>query len=178
MTFSNFSKREKAVLSITVSLIFVFLIYNFAIQPITAKFEALKKKILINERKLKKNLSVLGQKDMVESEYLKYSQLLKQKDSDEQEMSALLSDIESIAQEVAIRVTNMKPKGVKSVNFYKRLSVDIEVEAELNEITKFIYNLQKEPHLLSVDNLRLKQKRRHRSSVLRGYLLVTKDLIP
>ena len=178
MIFSDFAKREKILLFITIGLGLTFLIYNFLIRSLTLKFATLNKEILTNEMKLSKNLKILRKKDKVQNEYMKYSQLLKQNNSDEQEMATLLSEIESVAREIAIRISDMKPRAIKAIDFYKRLSVDIEVEAELSEITKFIYNLQNKPYLFNIDRLRFERKSRRRSSTLKGYLLVSKDLIP
>lgn len=178
MFFLSFFKKEKALLTIIVSLGILSLIYSVMINPILMKLKSLNKTILVNETKLDSNLKILKQKDIIQDEYERYSELLRQENSDEQEMTLLLSNIESAVRGVALRITAMKPKAIKKVDLYKRLSVDVEVEAELSEMTKFIYNLENEPYLLRIGRLRLGRKSRRRSSLLKGYLSVSKDLIP
>ena len=139
MIFSDFSKREKILLFLTISFAVAFLSYNFVFHPMGLNFETLNKEILTKEMQLRKNVKILSQKENIQNEYMEYSQLLRQKSSNEQEMATLLSEIESVAREIAIRITDMKPRAIRGIDFYNRLAVDVEVEAKLSEITKFIY---------------------------------------
>jgi len=177
----NLSKNTGPLMYVAGVLAALYLIYNFVVGPIILKFERLDKAIQMQEAKLKKNLEITGKKDAIDSEYTKHSDQLRQEKTDEEEVTSLLSNIESIAQGIPISITDMKPRAIKEMDFHKRLAVDIEVEAKMDEITEFIYNLQNEPYLLKIERLRIKSKssrRRKTPSKLKGYLLVTKILIP
>jgi Tfp pilus assembly protein PilO len=176
MSFIDFSKREKFLSIITLGILFIVLFCNFVIAPLFSKMESLNEKIRTNEIRLERNLKIISRKDDIQSQYSKYSQLLKQKNSDEQEMALFLAGIEAIARKVAIRITDMKPRDIKTEDFFKRLTVDIELEANLGELTEFIYNLQNASDLYVIDRFRIEKKSR-RSSSLKGYLRVSRDLI-
>ena len=158
----------------------VYLVYTFVVSPIILKFEMLNKTIQIKEIKLRKDLKIIEEKGNIESEYAKHSKELRQRKTDEEEVTSLLSNIESVAQSIPISITDMKPRAIKKIDFHKRLAVDIEIEADMDEVTKFIYNLQNGPNLLKIERLRIKtsSSRRKTPSKLKGYLLVTKILIP
>ena len=102
---------------------------------------------------------------------------MKQGDTDEQEMSALLSEVESITGDIDIHISDMKPLKVKSIDFYKKFSVELEAEGLLDNLTKFIHTLQSQPHLLKVERIRL-ERRSMRTEKLKGFLLITRIRIP
>ena len=180
MTSFNLSKNTGPLMYIAGILAGLYLIYNFVVTPITLKLESMDNTIQMQEVKLKKNLEIAGKKGAIDSEYTKHSGRLRQEKTDEEELTSLLSNIELVAQGIPISIEDMKPRPIKEIDFYKRLAIDIEVEAKMSEITEFIYNLQNEPYLLKIERLRIKTgSRRHKTlSNLKGYLLVTKILIP
>ncbi|MDP2939559.1 MAG: type II secretion system protein GspM [Candidatus Omnitrophota bacterium] len=173
----NVSQRERNILIIIVILLFIFVCYYFLFQPLTEKLSALNKEIETKELKLKKSQKILSQELSVEGEFEKYDKYLKQNSSDEQEMAALLSEIEAVAHQINIKLNDMKPRKTKRIDFYNSFAVEIEAEGKLQEITKFIYTLQSPPHLLKAEKVRL-EKTTSGSQTLKSYLLVTKILIP
>jgi Tfp pilus assembly protein PilO len=158
-------------------LIVIYLVFNFAIWPIKEKIDSLNNEIAAQELKLKKSSKKLNLKDSQDQEYNKYVDYIKQKYSDEQEMSALLSQIESVSAKMQIRVSDMKPLRVRAIDFYKKFSVELEAEGLLDEIARFIHAVQNQPYLLDVDRLRL-EKRSMRTNNLKAFILISRIRIP
>lgn len=173
----NISQREKNILIIIVSFLVFYAGYNFLFEPLIKKLSSLNKEIASKELKIKKGYKILNQEGVVVEEYKKYAQYLRQNSSDEQEMSSILSEIEAVAHQLNLRISDMKPHKVKVIDFYNSYAVEIECEGKLSEISKFIYTLQSPPHLLKTEKLRL-EKQASASNNLKSYLLVTKILIP
>lgn len=173
----NLSKREKNILISIAALLFLYFVYSFVFSPLLERISALNKEIEARELKLTKNQKILSKEKFVSSDIKIYEKYLKQNSSDEQEMASILSEIEAVAHQLNIRINDMKPHKVKKIDFYNSFSVDIETEAALQEIAKFIYTLQTPPHLLKADKVRL-EKQVSTSPTLKGHLLVTKILIP
>jgi len=173
----NISKREKIILVVCVLLISAYFTFNFVITPIREKIDDLNNEILTKEMKLKKNYKILNLKDTQEEDYKKYSDYLKQKDNDQQEMSKLLSEIESVSGRIDIHVSDMKPLRVRAVDFYKKFSVELEAEGMLDEITRFIHSVQGKPYLLDVERLRL-ERRSMRTNKLKVFVLISRIRIP
>lgn len=176
MILSHLSKREKIILYLCLAMAFIFLIYNFALEPIKKKMQDLNQKVEIKQVKLEKNLAVLSKKEKIEKKYAKYEKNMQAKGADEEEIAAFLSEIESLAQKNGLRINDMKPRPTKTVDFYKKFTVDLQAEGGIKQITQFIYQLQNDPELLRVDRLRLETK--SQSQNLTSYMLISKITIP
>ncbi|MBM3251572.1 MAG: hypothetical protein FJZ11_02155 [Candidatus Omnitrophica bacterium] len=173
----NISPREKNILLICILLIASYLVFNFIIGPISEKNNSLNNEIASQELKLKKSYNKVNLKDSQELEYQNYADFIKQKDSDEQEMSALLSQIESVSAKIQIHVSDMKPLRVRAVDFYKKFSVELEAEGLLDEIARFIHTAQNQPYLLDVERLRI-ERRSMRTNKLKAFMLISRIRIP
>lgn len=177
MLLRHFSTREKIILSVCLLLVLMYLGANFVFEPIKTKLNDLNSQIALKELKLKKSNRVLDNQGVVETNYKKYADLIKQKANDEQEMSALLSEIESITKEIKISISDMKPSRVRAVDFYKKFSVELEAEGLLEDLTKFIHTLQSEPHYLKIERMRL-ERRSMRTNTLKGSILISRIRVP
>ncbi|MFC1704072.1 type 4a pilus biogenesis protein PilO [Candidatus Omnitrophota bacterium] len=173
----HLSKRERNIVLIGSTFAIVVLLFNFVVAPMVSRFQELHQQIAAKEVKIKKNMKILKDKDRIEAEYEEYIGYMKQKTSDEQEMASLLSEVESAAQALEIRITDMKPRKVKTVEFYKGLAVELEAEGPLKQITEFIYTIQSPPHMLQVERVRL-ERRSARKPELKTNMLITRILIP
>ena len=92
-------------------------------------------------------------------------------------MANILSEIEAVAKGINVRILNMKPQKIKAMEFYKNFSVDLIIEGQLKDITRFLNDLQNAPHLIKADKLHL-VKESVVQPVLKASLLVSKILIP
>lgn len=177
MILSHLSKREKTIFYACLAAAFTFTTYNFLLMPISKKMEELSQKIEAKKVKLEKSSLILGKKGKIEERYNKYVDNLRLKGTDEEEVAAFLSEIESLAQKNNVRISDMKPRPSKKIDFYKKFTVDLEAEGDINQITQFIYQIQDTPQLLRVDKLRLETKS-SQSQALKSYMSISKVLIP
>ncbi|NOX97533.1 MAG: type 4a pilus biogenesis protein PilO [Nitrospirae bacterium] len=178
MILSNLSKRERCIFFISLAVVFLALSYNFLIEPLAQRWTKVNAEIVRKEMELERNLKIISEKKIVFEEYKKYAEQVKAKGSDEEEIATLLQEVETIAARTSVRLTNVdEPPPVKKTKFYKLYGVKIELEAPIGPLTKFIYQLEKSPQVLSVQQLRLSAKS-SRSSILQSYMLITKILIP
>lgn len=177
MMLRRLSSREKTMALVCLTAVAVYAVYYFVIKPMKEEIDKSEKQIAIAEKRLTKNLSVTRQMKTVDEEYEKYKAPLKQKASDEQEMASILSEIESAAGQLDIRVADMKPKKVKRISFYNQFSVSLTIDGQLETITHFLYILQNSPHFLGVDEIRF-EKTTIRSSQVKCSIVLSKSLIP
>ena len=177
MVLRALTAREKIILSICALLILSYFGVNFIFEPLKAKIEELSNQIGITELKLKKSNKIIDYQESVEDNFKKYADLIKQKANDEQEMSALLSEIESITKEIKISISDMKPSRVRAVDFYKKFSVELEAEGLLEDLTKFIHTLQSQPHFLKIERMRL-ERRSMRTNTLKSSILISRIRVP
>lgn len=177
MILKNLSSREKIILAICILLILVYLGFIFVFTPIKTRIANLNDEISSKELKLKKSYKILNQKNAVEEVYKNYADYMKQNEADEQEMSGLLSEVESVAAQVDIHISDMKPMRVRAIDFYKKFSVELEAEGLLENLTKAIHTLQNPPHFLKVERLRL-ERRSMRTNKLQCFMLISRIRIP
>ena len=177
MKLAGLSKRERYILYICVTVIASSLLYNFVLEPAVRRWRSLGKEILVQRAKLEKNLKVIAREESARREYERYAGYIEQKGSDEEEMALLLREIEMLASNSGVRITDIKPRPVKDMKFYKKYTIEVESESEIRSLTRFVYQLQKSKQLLKVQRLRLTTKGRG-SPILRSYMLITRVSAP
>ncbi len=177
MNQKRLSPREIKIFILTLIVLAVYLGFRFLVEPMKENTASLQSQITLNEKRLQKNLNIIRQKEQVGKEYEKYSSLLKQKSSDEQEMTSILSEIESAANILGLRLADMKPKKTKRVDFYNYFSVSLAVDGNLETITHFLYILQNAPYFLNADEVYF-EKSSARTSDIRCRLSLSRVLIP
>lgn len=175
MIFS-LSKREKFIAFTTIILIVAVLIYVIIIEPLSKKWVHLNKEIASKSVKLKKDLRLLSKKNILEKEYKNYLNVIKTDLSEEEESTNLLSDLETIAKNDSVAIVNIKPSPTKNLAFYKELIFDISLESSMDEILKFIYDVQSSRKLLKVKRLSLSAKASE-PGIIKCALQITKILI-
>lgn len=177
MFIKNLSQRERHAFYIAVIVIIGVLSYIIVIEPIWKKWQDLNDSITNRESQLLKNLKILAQRDIIAELYNKYAENIKMKGSVEEETATILREIENIARISNTYITDIKPQRVQDMEFYKEYYIELEAEGDVSNIAKFIYDLQNSEQILKVRYLRL-NPRDDTGDVLKGYMIVTKILIP
>ncbi len=176
MALKRMTKRELIIFIICLIVIFIFIGVNFIVKPLLEQYEKFSNEITRRKELLAEYHQKLRQGKSIGDIYKKFSQPLLQKLSDEAEMAAILSEIESVANEIDLRVSDMKPKRVKRTEFFNTFLVSLSLEGDLASITRFLYVLQNNPHLFEVDEVQL-QKRSLRTSRIKCQLVLSRSLI-
>ena len=177
MMLSGLSKRERYILYLCIAIVLGCLLYGFVLEPLALKWIKLNQKILSQKIRLEKNYRIIANKDIIKKEYQRYANYVKTVDSDEEVIAALLQEIENLARNCNVRINDIKPKEVKDLRFYKRFTIEIESEGQIEQLSKFIYQLQKSSQLLRVQRLHL-GARGTQKSLLKSHMLITKISLP
>lgn len=177
MIFSNLTKREKNLFYLAMFLIFVWITHNFVIKPIIVKWKELDDKIEEKSLKLEKNIRMIDRKERIEHEYENYASAVKMGGSEEEEMAKFLTEVESLASSSSTHIIEIKPRPSKKIQFYKKYLIDLDAEGDINQLSKFIYDIQNSSQLLKVDKFSLGTKGAG-TNLLKCRLLVSKILIP
>lgn len=177
MFLANLSKREKTLFYLTVAVISLSLLFNFAFRPVATAWSRLNRQILDKEIKLKKNIRYLTQKNEIAGIFQDYTGFMnKGRAPDEEEVTALLNEVERQARDAQIHINNIRPKPTKLFNFYTKYILELSCEASIADCIKFIYNLQKSAQLVRVETLKLTSMGKD-TPLLRVQMLITKVLI-
>lgn len=172
---ANLSKREKFVLVITVTVIIFSLTYNFILKPYLRVVGVLEKDIAQHKVKLLKASHYLQKKTAIEKDFQDVLGNLKRQEgvSGEQQVARILVELENLGNLSGIRITDIKPKPMRSYDFYSEFIIEIKFEAELREAAKFIYEIQQSQEILKIEKLQLNIKSSD-SPLLEGHLQVHK----
>jgi len=173
---SFLGKGRGAMVILTVILAGI-LLYQFGYVAVEKNFKALKNKTQVAERRLEKNLSLIRQAESVREKYRPLLADYQQKNSTEEVMSDLLSDIQEVSNRMGVPITDLKPSKVRQEGAFNHYSVSLAVEGDLKGIMHFIYLLQNPPYEFFVDDLHLRREY-SKSKELRCQIVFKKIFIP
>ncbi|OQX54055.1 MAG: hypothetical protein B5M48_01770 [Candidatus Omnitrophica bacterium 4484_213] len=171
----KFSKKEKILFYIIISLLTIFLLRSFVFRPFANKLFSLNQKICLEEANFKKGLILLSRRKDVEQEYKGYQPYLNIKGSDEEITAELLKEIEQIAGRAELSLTNIQPqaqKKKKAKGEYKEYNVQLRFESHMDGVVNFLYNLHRSRFLLRVKRLSLNRKD-EKLETLKGEMIIS-----
>ncbi len=177
MIISNLSKREKRLFYLTIFLVLIWIAQGFVIKPVVVKWKELDEKIEISSQKLKKNLKMINRKGRIQADHENYASAVKMVGAEEEEMAKFLTEIEFLASSAAVHIIDIKPRPTQKAQFYKKYLVELDAEGDINQISKFIYEIQNSNQLLKIDKFSLATKGAE-TNILKCHILVSKILIP
>lgn len=174
---TKLSKRERLFLYAVIIFVVCALTDRLVIRPIGNRFRQLDEEILLQEKLLGKNIRNLSQGKATVNEYKKFEDYLKPAGSDEEEMAKFLSNIEGFARKSTVYLVSIKPRPIMKIDVHKKCIADLESEADVEALIDFLYQIESSKNLFKVEKLQLVPKSAG-SSIIKGYMVVTKILIP
>jgi len=168
---NNLSKREKRILLLTVLVGSLSLTYIMVVEPLFKRFNELNSEIMLKKRKLQKIYALLGHKDKIEAEYEKIIKADVKDASDEEIIANILKQIETSAKDSGVQLSNIRPERIRQEDYYKRLSIEVNAEAPINALFKFIYKLETSPALLKIERLQITPSRRQEGFVESTFII-------
>jgi len=173
---SGLPKKKRYIFYIAITIVIAVFFDRVILQTAKNRIRKLNNGILIQEKKLQKYLHILSQEDLVAGEYQKYTEGISQNYSDEEEKIKLLSLIEKMARNASVLLKDINPGATKKIGRYKKYTIEIEVESEINYLTDFIYQLEKTSRLLRIKDFQLQPKEK-KSAILKVKMTITEVLI-
>jgi len=168
MIYSNLSKREKHILIITIFIILSALAYNFVLEPIFKKWNALNNEIAVERTKIVKSLRLLNNRDSIIGDYAAYAKSVGN-------IPKILGYIETKANSLEIKILNIKPRPAFQKGLYKEHIIELQIEGYFENINRFISELIKPPLFIAVKQFDLRAV--VRTPHLKGTLILSKITI-
>jgi Tfp pilus assembly protein PilO len=160
---ARLSKREKLVFYVSVVFVILFLFDRLVFVPINSKFNSLNKEIKEKETSINTGMHILAQKDEIASMSQELSSYTSTLQSDEEEISALLKEIENLANQSSVYLIDLKPAGVKDSGSSKEYFINLNCEAQLEQLSKFMYDIESSSRLLLIDKFQISPKSKESS---------------
>lgn len=173
--FSHLSTRERRILQLAAGFILLLLIDKAVFTRVWEMYSSMEARITEEEGMYIRNLVNLKRKEIVESDYAKCSSLIRPAGSDEEENASLLSEVEQLARSNQTVLVDMKPREVKTHQFHKEYAADMDAEAEMENLIKFIYSIEQSPQLMKITSAKITLKEAE-STFVRARLTATKTI--
>jgi len=175
----KFSKKEKYLSFAVIILTLSFSLERLLFHPLAAKLDTLNQEIESEELRLKKALTLQGQKEEILKEYEKYKHYLKIEASSREEVVAkLLKQIEMMARKSKVSLVDIKPQPQpKKMGDYRKYNIEIDLGASMDEIVDFFYRLQESGLLLRVEKFSLSSKDEY-ADILKAKMVITGITVP
>lgn len=174
----SISKRSQKLFIVCLILGSVYLFNWIVIEPIKNQLISLGEDIETQQNALDKNRTLIERAQRLEDLYNQYLEMFKQSKTNDEVMSFLLSEIEQVAGQLNLPISDLKPKRVKTEEFYNRFSVSLTIDSGFEDILHFLHMLQNKPHLFDVEELRIDKGARRQTDVVKTSLVLSKVYIP
>jgi len=156
---SKLNKREKTILYAAAFVVLLTLLDRMLIYPVYSKIKMLSLSIKEKESGIVKDMRVISQKDRILSEAAKYVPFVSSADSEEENLTALLKEVESMADKNSLYIIDMKPAGVKEEkDKTKKYTVNFSCEGQMDQIMAFMYSVENSNSLLTVERYQISPK--------------------
>jgi Tfp pilus assembly protein PilO len=171
------SKEEKLIFFIAVSFAIIAFLDRVVFHVIFSKMATLDEQIKMQQTLIKKNLRILSEKDAILNLDKEYSVYSVQAKSQEEEISGILKEIENLASQAAVYMSEIKPAGLKDEKVFRKYSIILNCEATMEQIANFMYRMENSNTLFTIDNYSLAVKDKEKGT-LKCTMTVSKVVVP
>ncbi|MBI5554401.1 MAG: type 4a pilus biogenesis protein PilO [Elusimicrobia bacterium] len=149
-------KREKIILWSCVVLIGIAMLYVFAVDQYFKCFQRIDTTLRSKQQLLRSSKGLLAQKESLDNDYSRLRKLLPAQGAIDEYASRFIIKIEKIARGTGIRkISSITPLPVKQAEGYQRLEAQINMEADISGLTRFLYELASGRNLLRIESLQV-----------------------
>ena len=173
---SNLSKKDRYIFYFTVTIVSLAVLDRIVINPVFSKIDSLNKQIVEMEANIKKNARILSQKDRILQESAKYKSFMAIPGTDEEENTSLLREIGEIAGQSEVYLEDMRPSDIRDMGTYKKFTVTLSCEGQMEQIANFILNVENSTNLLTVERYQISPKAKG-SSIAKCSAVVSRTVI-
>lgn len=176
-SFSKRSKREKLVFAGALLLLSAAFVDRVIVNSLAKKIGELDTQIETREAGIRKDLKIMSQKQRIEVQRVNYRPYLGAMSSENEEFTVFLKEVDTLARDNAIYVVDLKPTGTKDSGASKKYLININVEAEMGALSRFLYAIEDSKKLMTVEKYQLSPKSKD-SRTAKCSLLISKLVIP
>ncbi|MBU1044164.1 MAG: type 4a pilus biogenesis protein PilO [Candidatus Omnitrophica bacterium] len=164
--------KNKKLILIIASIAALCLVYISIISPFLRKSNEQKTQINQKLALLEKSRKIIQQKEALNQSYSNMNKKIQAKLPSERGQSNFLTAIGEVARKTNIHIESMNPQPLRELGFSNELSVEINMEANLGNIVRFLYEMRKSSVVLVANRLSL-QPKSERSALLKGHLIIS-----
>lgn len=173
---SKRSKKEKTILFAIIFIIVAGVLHVLILRPIFSKMKDLDAQIETEEKRIRKNLHILSQKDRIREEIEYFGSYVVHARTQEEETVSFLQKIEETANKLSLYVIDIKSAGLETGEFLDKYFVKLNCEAQIEQLTNFFYDVESSKRLYKIEVFDIRPKTVG-SSVIRCALTISKAVM-
>ena len=169
LAISKLSGRERLGLILAALFVSVFVVKFAVMKPIGEMISDLDQRIADTEQTIEYQQIVTdpARKQQVQDAYDTLRQHLLEPASSAEIVNEMQGEIERLAEIAAVLLPSSAPVELPEKPFYKEYAVQIEVEATMENLMTFLYELQKSPQLLRAESFSITPKKKGSANLVR-----------
>lgn len=157
--FSKLGKNEKMLVVVAFLFVMTAFMDRLVLGPILAQQKLLEAEAQTKIQTIRRNLRITSFKDSIIKEYKKYQEYLDTGNKSKEEIvSALLREIETIAGQKSITISNIQPGDVEQNPVMEEYKTSLECSGKLRDILEFMQALEESDYLFQVTKYSLTPK--------------------
>ncbi len=171
------TRREQGISILCIVMAGVYVIYSFLVKPMIVNLATLDDQIIVQSRRLDKDTMEIGRARASEETIALFEKKFKQIRSNEETISSLLAEIEVVANQLQLQITNLTPQRVQEGESYKHFLINLTIDGDFMNILQFVHILQGEGHLLEVQEARFDKGMRSHETFVQATLVLKKTFL-
>jgi len=166
------TKQQKAVAVLVAAVVLLPLYVSRALTPCARRWSAQTDEIGRKSRLVTSRTREVAGKDELSARLSSLSKGVLAKLPVNRKESEFLTEVERVARETNVHISSMNTRPPRDLDYFRELSVEIDMEANLGNLVRFLYLMRKSSVVLVANKLTLEPKS-ERSALLRGQLMVS-----
>jgi Tfp pilus assembly protein PilO len=158
MKNSSRSNREKVLVVFTVSVALSASIFIVVIEPQLKEHKTRLMRMNQLRLKLTKMKGDLLVKDRIDSVYEQIEPLIASSGTGQQEISLFTRELSDLYSKQNVKTRTIKILPLTNEEFYRRLSVRIEMSGHISEILNFIASIERHPNPIRIEQFDIKSR--------------------
>jgi hypothetical protein len=171
------SPREKAVLAVAALALSAAFVDRVIVATVQARLRELDTRTAQREAQIRKDLRIIAQKQRIEIQHVNYKPYLGMQSTENEEFTVFLKEVDTLARDNVVSVVDMKPTGTKEMESAKKYMINLNIEADMAALVKFMYAIEDSKKLMTVEKYQISPKSRD-SDTAKCSLLISKLVIP
>ncbi|MFC1645927.1 hypothetical protein ACFL2Y_01980 [Candidatus Omnitrophota bacterium] len=174
---AGLNKRQKILFYGAIAFVIFATIDRIVLAPVLGKVYQLDEQIKLKEEEIKRNLSILSQKENLVDEIDKFTSYLSDLQSEEKDVTTFSREIENLAKGASVYLTGIRPAGKREEGITKRYLLELDFEARMEQLFEFFYAIENSDNLTKIEIYHITPKSAE-SSIATCSMRVSKVIIP
>ena len=168
------TSREKKAFFITASLVFIFLVNIFFLEPLMAKNDKLNAELHVSKTKLTKYLALIKRKDFLQAKYPQFYSDFMTLEKAGQGATDIFMELDGLAKGAHLVISDIRPESSGEKRTGKAKAVEVRTEGTIEAHVKFLYDFENSLSLLRIKRFAL-NVRPHTQSLEGRFSVITMD---